>query len=295
MPISKFVDYLNYEKAYSKLTVKAYHKDIVAFKNYMQSMSVVHSIIEMSYSDIRLWIVYMGNNGVSNRSINRKISALKSFYRFLEKTGDVSINPLINHQSLKVQKNVITPFSKKELEKISKLYEEVGTFEQVRNQLIIELLYTTGMRRAELINLKVTDIDNENKTVKVLGKRNKERVIPLLDQTLSLIRAYIKMRNKFNSQDINLFLTIKGKPVYSSLVYKVVTSYLSNVTTKDKRSPHILRHSFATHLLDEGADLNVVKELLGHSSLASTQVYTHSSLAKLKDVYKKAHPRNKKK
>lgn len=295
MPINKFIDYLHYEKVYSKHTLVAYRNDLVSFFDYLQTENRINSITDVSYDEVRSWVVYLAEQGVENRTINRKTTALKSFYKFLEKIGDIPKNPLTTHRSLKTSQKRITPFSKKELNRVKEFYAYSDNFEDVRNQLIIELLYATGMRRAELINLKITDVDLGNKTIKVLGKRNKERYIPLIDTTINLILNYNTLRAELNSDNQELFLTKRGKPVYNSLVYKTVTNFFDKVSTKDKRSPHVLRHSFATHLLDKGADLNLVKELLGHSSLASTQVYTHGSLSKLKEAYYKAHPRNKKK
>jgi integrase/recombinase XerC len=293
MPIDKFIDYLKLERGYSKHTLIAYHDDLVAFKDFLSLEYDSSDLLIISYGEIRTWIVYLVNNNISNRSINRKISTLKSFYKFLEKIGDISNNPLIKHQSLKTQKKAITPFSQKELESVAKLFENSDTFEQLRDQLLIELLYTTGIRRTELISLRISDINFDSKTIKVLGKRNKERYIPLLDFTITLIHTYLNLRSQLNSKEKQLLLTTKGKPTYDSLIYKIVNKYFNQISTKDKKSPHILRHAFATHLLDEGAELNVVKELLGHSSLASTQIYTNSNLSRIKEVYKKAHPRSK--
>lgn len=294
MPISKFIDYLQFERGYSKHTLVAYETDLILFKDFLQKTYSEDRLKEVLYVQIRTWIVSLVNKGIANRSINRKISSLKSFYKFLEKIGEIDSNPLQGQHSLKTQKKTITPFSKKELEKLNDLFDKEVDFEQVRDHLIIELLYTTGMRRAELIHLKLNDVNIENKTIKVLGKRNKERYIPLLKITIELLLIYIPLRNDLNSEHQELLLTQKGKPLYDSLVYRIVTKYFKQISTKDKKSPHVLRHAFATHLLDEGADLNVVKELLGHASLASTQIYTQSSLAHLKEVYKKSHPRNKK-
>ncbi len=293
MPIVKFIDYLKYEKGYSKHTLLAYKKDIDTFQNFLLSTYNTDCFSDVSYGQIRLWIVSLVNKGMSNQSVNRKISALKSFYKFLEKIGDIDKNPLSGHRLLKVQRKAITPFSKKELNEIIHFFNKTDNFNELRDYLIIELLYTTGMRRAELIALKCSDVNIDNKTIKVLGKRNKERYIPLLNYTIGLIHKYMKLRSELYSDNQHLLLTLKGKPVYDSLVYKTVKNYFKLISTKDKKSPHILRHAFATHLLDEGADLNAVKELLGHSSLASTQIYTQSSLSHIKEVYKKAHPRNK--
>jgi integrase/recombinase XerC len=294
MQINKFIEYLEYEKGYSKHTLHAYQKDLIAFKRFLLKEYDNDVLSEVIYVQVRSWIVKLVNDRLTNRSVNRKISSLKSFYKYLEKIEEIKVNPLQEHHSLKTPKKTISPFSKKELKELGHIFKTATGFEQIRDYLIIELLYTTGMRRAELIGLKLTDISIENKTIKVLGKRNKERYIPLLAITIDLINTYTIYRNDLNSDTQELLLTKKGKPLYESLVYKIVTSYLKMVTTKDKKSPHILRHAFATHLLDEGADLNVVKDLLGHASLASTQIYTQSSLAHLKEVYKKSHPRNKK-
>lgn len=294
MYITKFIDYLKYERGYSEHTLLAYKQDLVLFKFFLKETYSSDELSEVIYVQIRTWIVNLVNEGLTNKTINRKISALKSFYKFLEKVGDIDSNPLQGHHSLKTKRKTITPFSKKELEKLDQLFLDAASFEQIRNHLIIELLYATGMRRAELVGLKLQDISLDNKTIKVLGKRNKERYIPLLEITITLINTYICRREEIKSEYQELFLTTKGKPIYDSLVYKIVTNYFKQITTKEKRSPHVLRHAFATHLLDEGADLNAVKELLGHASLASTQIYTQSSLAHLKEVYKKAHPRNKK-
>ncbi len=293
MLIYKFIDFLQFEKGYSKHTLIAYKKDLELFEYFLQETYSSNNFSEVIYVQIRTWVVTLVNQGLTNSSINRKISALKSFYKFLEKIGETKTNPLQGHHSLKTQKKTITPFSKKELEKLDELFFEASSFEQVRDHLIIELLYTTGMRRAELVGLQIHDINTSNKTIKVLGKRNKERYIPLLEITIGLLNRYIHLRNDFRSEYHELFLTNKGKPVYDSLIYKIVTKYFKLISTKEKKSPHVLRHAFATHLLDEGADLNAVKELLGHSSLVSTQIYTQTSLAHLKEVYKKTHPRNK--
>jgi integrase/recombinase XerC len=201
---------------------------------------------------------------------------------------------LAKHQALKVAKRVQVPFSENEIENVLNAKDESDSFESVRNKLIVELLYSTGMRRSELINLKMADIDFNNQVVKVLGKRNKERYIPLLKSVIKSLKKYNGYQEGIKTNQSYLLLTKKGKKIYDTLVYRIINNYFSAVSSKVKKSPHVIRHSFATHLLNEGADLNSVKELLGHSSLASTQVYTHSSLGKLKEVYNQAHPRSKK-
>ncbi len=293
MPIAKFIEYLKYEKGYSQHTLLAYQNDLHAFLQFVSSNYQTASLFQLSYKQIRAWIVFLIGKGISNRTVNRKLSALKSFYKFYEKTGHIEVNPLVKLPSLKTEKKLIIPFSKKELEKLSTFFKDTNTFEQLRDQLVIELLYTTGMRRSELIHLKLSDVDVNRKTLKVLGKRNKERIIPLLDFSIEILNRYLQLKNTIPVDHDYLLITKKGKPVYDSLIYKIVHTYFEVITSKEKRSPHVLRHAFATHLLDEGADLNVVKELLGHSSLASTQVYTQVSLSHLKKVYKNAHPRNK--
>ena len=232
---------------------------------------------------------------LSNRSINRKVSSLKSFYKYLQKIKLIDINPLANHKVLKTSKKIQIPFSSSEVNTVLSSFSIDHSFEESRDRLIVELFYSTGMRRAELINLRVNSVNFAEKQIKVIGKRNKERLIPLLPSVIKSLQSYIKKRELINSSDSFLFVTQKGNKVYETLVYRVINNYFSKVSSKLKKSPHILRHSFATHLLNEGADLNSVKELLGHSSLASTQVYTHNSLEQLKKVYKQAHPRSTKK
>jgi integrase/recombinase XerC len=240
----------------------------------------------------------LSDYGFSEKTINRKIAAVKSFYKFLLKTDTISKNPAVALSSMKVHKKIPVPFSETEMADLFDSNVFSDDFEGQRDQTIITLLYTTGMRRAELINLKETDIDFHKKELKVLGKRNKERIIPLLDKTLLLINTYLDSKNQYFKDYIitepYLFVTKKGKKLYDMLVYRLINSYLSKVSVKHKKSPHMLRHTFATHLLNNGADLNAIKELLGHSSLAATQVYTHSSVQQLQNVYKKAHPRSKK-
>ncbi|WP_456377515.1 tyrosine-type recombinase/integrase [Lutibacter sp.] len=294
MPIHSFLNYLALEKKYSQHTITAYLKDLNSFQEFCNNEFDKQRIIEANYAQIRSWIVALVNANISNRTINRKISSLKSFYKFLQKTKEIDSNPLAKHKALKVPKQVQVPFSEKEIRNAINLLDEEVDFESLRNRLIIELFYTTGMRRSELINLKLTNLDFANETVKVLGKRNKERYIPLLKPVQNSLKKYIEVRNEMNTNETYLFLTKKGKKIYNTLVYRVINNYFSSVSSKVKKSPHILRHSFATHLLNEGADLNSVKELLGHSSLASTQVYTHSSMGKLKEIYNQAHPRSKK-
>lgn len=296
MLLQSFLDYLLLEKNYSALTIKAYGKDIQSFLDFLKEEYKDENLKEVNYTQIRTWIIKMVNQNISNRSINRKISSLNSFFKFLIKTEYIKINPLVKHKALKTSKKVQVPFSEEEINSVLNKISHADSFEGVRNKLIIELFYATGIRRIELINIKLKDIDLENKTVKILGKRDKERVIPLLNMLVDSIKTYLEKRKSLEviADKDYLLLTVKGVKLYETLVYRIINEYFSLASSKVKKSPHILRHSFATHLLNQGAELNAVKELLGHSSLAATQVYTHNSIAELKKVYAKAHPRSKK-
>lgn len=297
MSVTSFLDYLSLEKKYSPHTLTAYKNDLESFVFFLTNEFKGNKIETASYSQIRSWIVNLVNSGVTNRTINRKLSALKVYYKFLQKIGELDVNPLKLHKSLKTASQIQIPFSEKEISAAIQGFETPvePNFEAIRNKLIIELFYSTGIRRAELINIKISDIDFDNELVKVLGKRNKERFLPLIKSVKNSMKQYLVLRNDLQSLETHFFLTQKGKKMYDTLVYRIINNYFSKVSSKVKKSPHILRHSFATHLLNEGADLNSVKELLGHSSLASTQVYTHSSLGKIKEVYNQAHPRSQKK
>ena len=292
MPIKHFIEYLSFEKKYSSHTIRAYHDDLNSFQTFCKITFDNEKLGDVNYSQIRSWIVKMVNENISNRTVNRKISSLKSFYKFLVKTKQIKESPLLRHQALKISKRVQVPFSEKEINEVIDNLNEFDDFESVRNKLIVELLYSTGMRRAELMEIKQSSINFTNSTLKVLGKRNKERYIPLLNSVQQTLKTYLDLRKEIISDSENLLITIKGNKIYPTLVYRIINDYFSAVSSKVKKSPHVIRHSFATHLLNEGADLNSVKELLGHSSLASTQVYTHSSLNELKKVYNQAHPRS---
>ena len=295
MSLEAFISYLSLEKNYSKHTITAYKKDIEEFSSFVSSEHEIIEIDEVDYSIIRSWLVKLVNTNISNRTVNRKIASLKAYYKFLQKIETIDANPLAKHKALKTKKKLEVPFSELEMEKILKQIPFENDFEGARDKLIIELLYSTGIRRAELISLKLNDFNGTKTTLKVLGKRNKERILPVLPSILPLLSVYLDYRAQLGLIVDNemLMLTKSGHKIYETLVYRVINKYLSMVSPKVKRSPHILRHTFATHLLNKGADLNAVKELLGHSSLASTQVYTHNSIAELKRVHLNAHPRNK--
>ncbi|MDR7372755.1 tyrosine-type recombinase/integrase [Flavobacterium aquidurense] len=290
-----FRDYLQLEKKYSVHTVNAYLNDIEFFETFNRVNFEQESIEKVNYGQIRSWIVSLVDQNLSNVSVNRKMASLKSFYKFLLKTKQIEVSPMLKHKALKTPKIVQIPFSEKEL---TDLMQQVGSpvgFEEIRDKLVVDLFYTTGMRRAELIHLMMRNVDLSSNIVKVLGKRNKERIIPVLPIIADQINLYLKERSALDEivDDDYFFISKKGLKLSESFVYRLINSYFSRVSEKVKKSPHVLRHTFATHLLNNGADLNSVKELLGHSSLASTQVYTHNSLAELKKVYGDAHPRNK--
>jgi len=294
MPFSEFISYLELEKKFSPHTVKAYKSDLNRFNEFVMDEFDGIPIKEVNYPIIRNWIVSLVDQKISNRSINRKISSLKTYFKFLQKTKQIEVNPLLKHKALKTSKKIQVPFSEKEIDEVLVFLNEEDDFEGVRNKLIVELFYSTGIRRSELVNLKLNDVSFTQDQIKVLGKRNKERLIPLLPSVIDTIKNYLELRDQLETihDPTYLFLSGKGKKIYENLVYRVITNYFGRASEKVKKSPHILRHSFATHLLNEGADLKAVKELLGHSSLASTQVYTHNSIANLKKVYKNSHPRN---
>ena len=290
-----FRDYLEKEKKYSLHTVNGYLRDIKSFADYNEIHYGESEIDKANYSQIRAWIVSLVDDGKSNVSVNRKVSSLKAFYKFLVKSKQILLSPLMKHKALKTATVLQIPFSEKEVALALSLNSKPLGFEQIRNNLIVDLFYTTGIRRAELIHLKISDIDFSGELIKVLGKRNKERLVPILPVLIERLLVYKSERALLESVvDLDyFFLSKKGVKLNESFVYRLINTYFSAVSDKVKKSPHILRHTFATHLLNNGADLNSVKELLGHASLASTQVYTHSSLSELKKVYKQSHPRSK--
>ncbi len=294
--LKAFEEYLQLEKNYSQHTVTAYGNDLLFFQEFLKNNFDQELLEDVNYSMIRTWIVSLVDGGISNSSVNRKIASLKAFYKFLLKTKQIESSPLLKHKSLKTPKKLQIPFSENELDKVLNDLKFPDGFEGIRDKLIIDLFYTTGVRRTELIHLRMQNVDLQNDTLKVLGKRNKERILPIVPVIANQIKVYLSERVQLESiKDSDyFFLLLKGVKLNDSFVYRLINYYFSNVSEKVKKSPHILRHTFATHLLNNGADLNSVKELLGHASLASTQVYTHSSLSELKKIYEHAHPRNKK-
>jgi integrase/recombinase XerC len=292
LSIASFVQYLQLEKKYSSHSVTAYQRDLTSFLTFCVQNFGRTDIENLDYSFIRYWIVSLVDNKLSNRSVNRKMSALKSYYNFLLKSKQIDSHPMATHKSLKTSKRVNVPFNMDEMKEVMELLASGDDLISLRNRLIVEMLYTTGMRRAELIGLNDSDIDLSAGVYKVTGKRNKQRYIPILNSVVPTINRYRELKGQTPGTEEAFFNTETGKRLYPTLVYRIVNDYFSKVSSKVKKSPHIIRHSFATHLLNEGADLNSVKELLGHSSLASTQVYTHNSLNELKKMYNQAHPRS---
>ena len=297
MPLESFLNYLKLEKHYSEHTLIAYRTDIQAFFNFSEAEFETSTAQEVTYAIIRSWIVALSEDKISSRSINRKIASLKTYYKFLQKTGDIVTSPLARHRSIKAKTKVQIPFSQQEIDAVLDPLTESSNFASLRDRTLIELFYSTGMRRSELINLKISDINQGEKVLKVLGKRNKERFIPVIESLGEILSSYLEKRedNFPGLKDSYLLLTNKGVKMYNTLVYRIINNYFSAVSQKVKKSPHMLRHTFATHLLNNGADLNSVKELLGHRSLASTQIYIHNSITQLQKVHERSHPRSKKK
>ena len=293
MYLPNFFDYLSKEKNFSKNTIVAYKNDLETFKLFCLDQYEISDISKVAYTIIRNWIINLSEKNLSPLTINRKISSLSKYYDFLLKTQVNKVSPLKNHKRLKVQKKLIIPFSEDEVFKVVDVFSK--DFEGKRNLLIVDTLYSTGIRRDELINIKLNNVFLNEDLIKVLGKRNKERLVPVLSGLNKRIKDYLNFRKKIDSTSSNLFITNKGKSIGPSLVYRVVKKYFSKVSTKVKTSPHVLRHSFATHMLNNGADINSIKEIMGHSSLASTQIYTKIKLPTIINDYKKNHPRERKK
>ncbi|MBL6873530.1 MAG: tyrosine-type recombinase/integrase [Flavobacteriales bacterium] len=292
MPLTqKFLDYLALEKRYSLHTIKAYKADLTLLSNYLDEVYST-SIEKANHSMIRSWLVNELNTGNSPRTVNRKITTLKSLFKFAEKEGVVKLNPTLKLTSAKTSKSIPSFVTVDEMNELLDKKKFSDDYVGKRNKLMVEIFYSTGIRLSELINIKISDVDFSKKQLKVLGKRNKERIIPLTQELVTSLEKFLDIRNSMKTNFTTyLLLTEKGKKLNPSLVYKTINDLISSVTSLKKTSPHILRHTFATHMLNSGADLNVIKELLGHASLSATEVYTHNSIEKLKKVFNNAHPR----
>lgn len=289
----RFLDYLRLEKRYSEHTLISYRSDLEQYESYLDELQENPGLLSADFRIIRSWVVYMMESGKTPRTVNRKITTLKSFYKYLMREQLIIRNPMDRVMSPKPDKKLPGFVEEGKMNLLLDEYRFGEDFRGIRNRLIIEVLYITGMRRAELIQLENSGVDLYEMQITVLGKRNKERIIPFGREYIGVFRNYIKLRDEtFPAKEYNnFFLTDSGKPLYPKFVYRVVTTYLRFVTSMAVRSPHVLRHTFATHMLNRGADLNAIKEILGHASLSATQVYTHNTFEKLISIYKQAHPR----
>ena len=287
MYTDEFSNYLNNERNFSFNTIKSYTKDIDQFLFFLKNKSIKVDIV--SSKNIRDWIIENKEKGLESSTINRKISCLRTYYMFLKRESLISYNPLNNINFLRIKKRLPVFVSENSMYNLFSSVDFSEDFSGKRDRFIIDLFYQTGIRLSELINIKTTDINIKSKTLRVYGKGNKERVVPVLDTLIISFNEYMDLRNHMKSKFI--FVTSKGKKAYPKLIYRIVNKYLGSISTVTKKSPHILRHTFATHMLNRGADLNTIKELLGHKTLSSTQVYTHNSLEKIKKIYNKSHPR----
>lgn len=292
--LDDFLDHLEHQKQYSKHTLTAYRSDLLAFVDYLAVFYEVDKLDHVSRRMVSSFVADLAEQGLSSRTINRKLSAVQSFFNHFVKRGEIDQSPVKHIQRPKTPKRLPSIMRSEQVEQLLAKASFSDDFEGLRDRALLSVFYACGLRREELIGLRLKDISWTSHQIKVLGKRNKERIVPVAEELMVILKDYIDWREEYGGADEHLFVTRKGEKLYPSLVYKIVKNYLSKVTTMDKKSPHVLRHTFATHLLNEGANLQSIKELLGHESLATTQVYTHTSLEKLKDIYKNAHPRSKK-
>ncbi len=292
-PLKSFIQYIKFEKRFSPHTVEAYESDLEQFFTFLNVTYGESDIVKVTHPMIRSWIVSLMENGTTPRSINRKLSSLKTFYKFLLRNETIKINPMQKIQAPKTSKRLPVFVDESSMKLLFEQVDFGEGFIAGRDRLLMEIFYATGMRVSELVNLKDKDIDLPNSQVKVLGKRNKERIIPYTRVIRQMIQEYqsLKSKQSFSFSSDNLFVSKDGKPLSRMTAYNLVKKYLSTVSTLDKKSPHVLRHTFATHMLNNGADINSIKEILGHANLSATQVYTHNTIEKLKQVYKQAHPR----
>ncbi|MEQ8628829.1 tyrosine-type recombinase/integrase [Ekhidna sp.] len=289
--VETFLKYLSFEKRYSQHTVEAYRKDLLQFSEFLNTDYEISDLCEVKHPHVRAWVVNLMDDGLSPKSVNRKIATLKSYYKFLLARDYLEVNPTTQIKPLKTQKDLPSFVKEEEITDLLDRVEFSSDFSGQRDKLLLELLYSTGIRLAELQGLKETDVNFYENTIRVLGKRNKERIIPVGNSLIQLIGNYQNLKKEMGMKEDILMVTDAGKKLYPMFIYRKVKAYLSAVTTLSKKSPHVMRHTFATHLLNKGADLNAVKDLLGHTSLAATQVYTHNSIEKLKAAFDQAHPK----
>lgn len=289
--VETFLKYLSFEKRYSQHTVEAYRKDLLQFSEFLSTDYEISDLCEVKHAQVRAWVVNLMDDGLSPKSVNRKIATLKSYYKFLLARDYLEVNPTTQIKPLKTQKDLPSFVKEEEITGLLDRVEFSPDFSGQRDKLLLELLYSTGIRLAELQGLKDTDVNFYENTIRVLGKRNKERIIPVGNSLIQLIGNYQNLKKEMGMKEDILMVTDAGKKLYPMFIYRKVKAYLSAVTTLSKKSPHVMRHTFATHLLNKGADLNAVKDLLGHTSLAATQVYTHNSIEKLKAAFDQAHPK----
>jgi integrase/recombinase XerC len=303
MFLDRFIQYIRFEKRYSPHTVSAYQSDLEQFMLFLNPPNQpiqVASPTDITHHDIRNWMVQLMDNKLLARSVNRKIATLRKYFKFLLQEGVITANPTSRINAPKVPKNLPTVVDSDKLTgmldgKMDGTADKIfaDDFAGLRDKLVIEMLFGTGMRLAEITGIKETDINLYEGTIKVLGKRNKQRIIPLNHELVLLLKRYTEAKKyeKFNNNSLTFIVTNKGADAYPKLIYLIVQKYLSHISTQDKKSPHVLRHTFATSLLNKGADLNAIKELLGHANLSATQIYTHNSVERLKSIYKQAHPK----
>lgn len=295
----KYIEYLQFEKRYSAHTVLAYRTDLDDYTDYLSTQYLISDFSQADHNHIRSWLISLFDRKISARSVNRKLSTIKSFYRYCQRMGVITSNPTLKVVAPKVSKQLPVFLTRESLIRLFDTISFNDGYEGIRDKTVLTLFYATGIRRSELVQLQIQDIDLDAGTLKVLGKRNKERIIPVGEKVTALLKEYLIARDIFlrginpipGNNHQSLFVTSKGMAVYPRLVHDIVHKALTCVASNHKRSPHVLRHTFATHMLDQGADLNAIKEILGHSSLAATQVYTHNTIEKLKTIYKQAHPR----
>lgn len=296
--IDQFLKYLSYEKRYSDHTVISYKNDLNQFFTFITAHLSISDVSLVDHTHVRSWIVYLMQDNYASKTVNRKVSTVKSFFKFLKKIGSIKSNPTSKVSAPKLGKRLPKVIREEALNNLLDYEDKSTDHKSLRDRIVIDLLYMTGMRRSELIGLKTKDVNFETNVIKVLGKGNKERLIPVSDELLEKIKLYLKAKvEHFECTDLNesLIVTDKGVSLYPKFVYNLVVRHISKVSTADSRSPHVLRHSFATHMANSGADLNSIKEILGHSSLASTEVYMHNTIERLKTVYQSAHPKSGKK